>query len=69
MKKLINLCVNLYFLEVKALVDLGDAAKSDDLHEPAWVLSARFVSDLLKKKISELQISCLHTNLPLLKFI
>lgn len=48
-----SLCKPLCF-GVKAVVDLGDAAKSDDLHEPACILSARFVSDFLKKKLSDM---------------
>jgi nucleoside phosphorylase len=43
----------LYF-GAKAVVDVGDASKGDTLHTSACVMSARFVVEVLKKKLPDL---------------
>lgn len=43
----------LYF-GAKAVVDVGDSSKGDALHASACVISARFVVEVLKKKLPEL---------------
>ncbi len=43
----------LYF-GAKAVVDIGDASKGDTLHSSACIISARFVVEVLKKKLPDL---------------
>ena len=50
-----SLCKPLYF-GAKSVVDLGDTIKNDDYHEPACILSARYVESMLYKKLNELSL-------------
>ena len=42
------------FFGAKSVVDMGDAAKGDALHATACTLSARFVVEVLERKIPAL---------------
>jgi hypothetical protein len=42
------------FFGAKSVVDMGDASKGDALHATACILSARFVVEVLDKKLPEL---------------
>jgi hypothetical protein len=42
------------FFGAKAVVDMGDAAKGDALHPTACTLSARFVVEVLRRKLPAL---------------
>jgi hypothetical protein len=47
-----SLCAPLFF-GAKSVVDLGDANKGDSLHASASILSARLVTEFLRKKLPE----------------
>lgn len=49
------LCAPLFF-GAKAVVDMADSSKGDTLHATACTLSARFVVDMLKRKLPTLSI-------------
>lgn len=48
-----SLCKPLYF-GAKSVVDMGGASKGDEYHEAACIVSARFVTLMLKQKLNEL---------------
>ncbi len=47
-----SLCAPLFF-GAKAVVDMGDSAKGDSLHATACTISARFIVEVLKRKLPE----------------
>ena len=51
-----SLCRPLYF-GAKAVVDLGDSSKDDELHTTASIISARLVINYLSTKLPTLDIN------------